>query len=266
MRPSCTFVRASLVAGLVFATLAGASPARAATATLIDSFTDPLPAHGSLPATGARILFLGSRCDAPACPPGPTVTIPYYDVREQSGVTGIVGTVRRTSLATYFEPNPGASGVLILDPADGGRLALHAPSGPPLSAVLKYGDGDHLLNLDLLADGSDCLEIEILESPATVNNPLGVLVNLGQGNEGALGGLWANHGRWLTGPGLVVIPYAQLNGRFADFAHDVDYLRFEFIVPPSAASDLVVGEIRTASTSTPVAPASWGRIKDAYRR
>ena len=69
--------RAGLGTLVLFAVAAAtASPA---TATIIDSFTAPLPANPTLPATGAKVLFVGSLCDGAACPPGTIVTNPYFD-------------------------------------------------------------------------------------------------------------------------------------------------------------------------------------------
>lgn len=240
-------------------------------AVVIDSFTDPFPSNAFLPASGAQVLFLGSLCDGAACPPGTIVTNPqeYYDRAKQLGLPGILGPIRQTGFSTWFEPNPGAAGVVEVVPADGGRLSLETPGGPILSMLLKYGgreiagDVEYPLNLDLEAEGSDRLEIEILAAPVSPYNPTRLFVQLGK-NEGRLDALWANFVVQIDAPGLLVIPYAELEGRFEDFDDDVDYMRFEFIVSPSG--ELVVGEIRTASTPTSAEASSWGRIKSAYRR
>jgi hypothetical protein len=260
--------RAGLGTLVLLTAVATASPAAA---LVIDSFTDPFPAHSSLPATGARVLFVGPLCDGAACPPGTIVTNPdeFSDRTKQFDLPGILGPIRQTSFGTWFEPNPGGSGVLAIDPASGGRLSLASPGGPILGLQLKYGghendgDGEHPLNLDLEAEGSDRLEIEILAVPATPYNPLRLFVQLGK-NEGRLDALWANHEAQIDAPGLLVIPFAELEGRFEEFKDDVDYIRFEFVMSPSG--ELVVGEFRFASATTATEPSSWGRIKSAYRR
>jgi len=243
--------------------VATASPA---TASIIDSFTDPLPMHPSLPVTGARVLFLGSRCDGAECPPGTIVTNEFADIADpQSGLPGVLAPIRRLFLATYFEPNPGGSGVLTIDPTSGGRLSLTTPGGPALAVGLKYGDDEHPMNLDLRADGSDRLEIEILAASNTAPfYGLQVSLLLGQGMEGTPGAPWASHAAQVYGPGLLVIPYAALSGRFAEFDHDVDFLKLD--VHGIRPGELVLGEIRTAAGPTAAEASSWGRIKNAYRR
>jgi hypothetical protein len=264
MNASLAANRTALRTLVLFAiAVATAAPA---TASIIDSFTDPLPMNPSLPATGARILFVGSRCDGAECPPGTIVTNEYSDIAEpQSGLPGVLAPIRHLFLATYFEPNPGGSGVLTIDPLSGGRLSVTTPGGPGLAVGLKYGDDEHHMNLDLRAGGSDRLEIEI---PATTNTApfYGLQVNLilGQGMEGTTGAPWASYATQVFGPGLLVIPYAALTGRFEEFDHDVDFLKLDFhgIQP----GELVLGEIRTAAGPTVAEASSWGRIKSAYRR
>jgi hypothetical protein len=70
----------------------------------------------------------------------------------------------------------------------------------------------------------------------------------------------------VSGPGVLVIPYSELTGLEA-FDDDVDDFEFHFNFNPALhPGELGVGEIRTASTPTAAATASWGRIKNAYRR
>jgi hypothetical protein len=237
-----------------------------ATATIIDSFTDPLPAHPSLPASGASVLFLGSRCDGVACPPGTIVTNPgAFDGTEQSGLPGIVAPFRKAVFATYFEPNPGSSGTLFIDPTGGGSLAVETPGGPPLAVILDYGDRDRPVNLDLRADGSDHFEIDILDLSVPQFGSVSAHVAVG-GNGGFGSGEFAVRSYSLSGPGTLVVPYADLAG-LDEFDDHVRFFTISFIVYQGGATTrLAVGEIRTASTPTAAAGTSWGRIKSAYRR
>lgn len=241
-----------------------ASPATA-TATILDSFTDPLPAHPSLPVSGARVLFLGSRCDGAACPPGTIVTNPgAADRTAQWGLPGILAPFRKVDFGTYFEPNPGSAGVLSIDPDDGGRLALESPGGPMLTVHLNYGDFENPMNLDLRADRSDRLELDIpaLSIPST--GALQVVVRLFRGTGVATE--YAGRAYMVESPGTLVIPYSDLAG-LEDFEHDVESLEFHFnFNHASSPGELVVGEIRTASAPTAAESSSWGRIKNAYRR
>jgi len=184
-----------------------------ASIAVIDSFTDALPPNPLLTASGRPILFLGQTCDGVACPPGTVVTGPEFSDRvEQTGLPGIVGPIRSTVFATYFEPNPGASGVLTVDPAGGGSLALNGTSNPVLMATLKYGDtfSNHL-NLDLRADGSDRFEIEILSAPSSPWGVGQVIVQLHPENCCQIGSPSAGAAVVYYGPGLLVIPTASMS-------------------------------------------------------
>ena len=252
--------RAGLGTLVLFAVAVATAPP--ATAMIIDSFTDPLPVNPLLPASGARVLFLGSLCDGAACPPGTVVTGPEFaDHVEQGGLPGILGPFRKVTFGTYFEPNPGASGVLTIDPAGGGRLAWSGTVNPGLAVGLKYGDESQHLNYDLRADGSDRFEIEILSAPVSQWGVGQLILQLHPENAGHIGAPSAGAAVVIYGPGLLVIPYADLGDRLDEFEHDVAFMTFDF-----AGSELVVGEIRTASTPTAVEASSWGRIKSAYRR
>lgn len=255
-------VRSSLFALLLLAI--GSGPAAAAPATIIDSFTDALPAHPQLPGSGKNVLFLGSLCDGAACPPSTVVTNSqgYFDNAQQSGLPGIVGPLRWTGVGTYFEPNPAANGVLTIDPAAGGRLSLVTPSGPLLQVTLRYGSLEQPLHLDLTADGSDRLEIDVLSAYTTQFDLLSASVILTQG-FGA-GYPWANFGASMAGPETLVIPYEDMGGRLEDFADDVHQIEVNFVVRPHEGSEFALGEIRTASTTTATTPSTWGKIKDAY--
>ena len=65
--------------------------------------------------------------------------------------------------------------------------------------------------------------------------------------------------------GVVVVASIGLPG-LAAFAHDIDILEVRFVgIRSSDGPDLVVGEIRTAAGPVPATPATWGRVKSAYR-
>ena len=259
MTAFATTNRAGLGTLVLLAAVATASPA---TATIIDAFTDPLPAHPSLPVSGANVLFLGSLCDGAACPPATVVTNPStYDVTQQSGLPGIVSPFRKATFGTYFEPNPGSAGTLSIDPAGGGSLALASPGGPMLTVQLVYGDWENPMHLDLDADGSDRLEIDIPALTLGQFGQLQVLVRLQQGT--GIATKHAGKDYMVTGPGTLVVPYADLDG-LEEFIDDVESIQIHFNI--STPNELVVWEIRTDSTPTPAAPTSWGQIKSAYRR
>jgi hypothetical protein len=245
---------------LLAVAVATASPA---TATILDSFTDPFPMNPQLPVSGARVLFLGSRCDGAACPPGTIVTNPEpADRTEQSGLPGVLAPFRKVDFGTYFEPNPGSAGTLSIDPDGGGRLALESPGGPGLTVQLRYGDYEHPMNLDLRADGSDRLEIDIPALSVPSIGGLQVVVILLRDT----GGEHAGRAYMVSGPGTLVVPYSDLTG-LEDFDHDVDYFEFHFNFNHALSpGELVVGEIRTASEPSAAEASSWGRIKNAYRR
>jgi hypothetical protein len=233
-------------------------------AIVIDSFTDALPPNPLLVASSRPILFLGQTCDGDACPPGTVVTGPEFSDRvEQAGLPGIVGPVRSVVFATYFEPNPGASGDLVVDPAGGGSLVMRGTTNPSLAAALTYGNETQFMNFDLRADGSDRFEIDIL---AASSSPWGVgqvIVQLQPENCCRIGSPSAGQAAVIYGPGLLVIPFADLGDRLDEFEHDVAFMSFQFV---GGGGELVVGEIRTASTPTPARASSWGRIKGTYRR
>jgi hypothetical protein len=252
----------TLVSLAVAVAVATASPAAA---TIIDSFTDPLPMNPQLPVSGARILFLGSRCDGAACPPGTIVTNPEpLDRTGQSGLPGIPARFRKVDFGTYFEPNPGSAGTLSIDPDDGGRLALESPGGPMLTVHLNYGDWENPMNLDLRADGSDRLEIDIPTLSLQPFGALQVVVRLLRGTGAST--QHAGRAYMVPGAGTLVIPYSDLAG-LEDFDDDVESFEFHFNFNHALApGELVVGEIRTASAPTGTASSSWGRIKSAYRR
>lgn len=232
-------------------------------ATVIDSFTDALPPNPLLTASSRPILFLGQICDGVACPPGNVVAGPEFSDRvEQAGLPGIVGPVRSVVFGTYFEPNPGASGVLTVDPTGGGSLVRRGTSNPGLTAILGYGNESQPLNFDLRADGSDRFEIEILAAPSSQWGIGQVLVQLYPEKCCRIGAPSAGQAVIIYGPGLLVIPFADLGDRLDEFEHDVAFMTFEI----SGGDEVVVGEIRTATAPTPASASSWGRIKSAYRR
>ncbi len=258
-RSAARSIRPLLVIGaLAFGALA-AGPAPGG-AVVIDSFTDPLPENPLLPASAARVLFLGPRCDGAACPPATVVQGPEFYTRvDQFGLGGILGPVRATAFATYFEPNPGASGFLTIE---GGALAGSGTDNPTLAVGLEYGDLSSPLHFDLRSDGSDRFEIEILAAPTSPFGVGQVLVSLRPENYGQLGAPSAGGTAVVYGPGLVVLPFASLGSRLAEFEHDVAVLAFQV----SGIAGITIGEIRTATTPTPAAASSWGRVKAAYRR
>ena len=133
-----------------------------------------------------------------------------------------------------------------------------------LAVDLDYGDWEHPMNLDLTADGSDRLEIDIPTLTLPNLGSLQVVVILLRG--AGISTQSAGHAYMVTGPGTLVVPYTDLAGLGA-FEHDVDYMEVHFnFNHASNPGELGVGEIRTASTPTAAERSSWGRIKSAYRR
>jgi len=256
-------LRASRFAWILLATGLGATPAAATTATIIDSFTDPLPANPRLPVSGRRVLFLASLCDGAACPPGTVAPTPQClgDTAGQTSRPGTIGSVRETGLATTFEPLPDANGVLTIE---GGSLSLLAPSGPALAFWLRYGDWDQPLDLDLGVDGSDRLEIEFLSASTTPSQPFRVTVTLFPSLEDNYPS--ASYAGTMAGPGVFAIPYGLMDGDLEEFHDDVDLIEVSVATWFPGSLELAIGELRTAATPIPTRTESWGRIKDAYRR
>src|SRR5688572_23079932 len=113
MRGSCSLVQRlhplpgsphedpRMLRALIPVILALAGISTAATATVIDSFTDPLPSNPLLPVSGQAILFLGPVCDGASCPPASSVSnVNGYDYVEQSGLPGIPAGSRRTGVSS----------------------------------------------------------------------------------------------------------------------------------------------------------------------
>ena len=139
---------------LVLLALAVATAAPA-TATVIDSFTDPLPGNPLLTESARPVLFLGRACDGDACPPASVVEhTAYGNSAQQFGLAGVLGGQRWTSVASLLESWGGDPYVydeclLRVDPAAGGSL-VHGPYAYHADMIVAWGDqSTGGLNLDL---------------------------------------------------------------------------------------------------------------------
>jgi hypothetical protein len=235
-------------------------------ATVIDSFTAPFPANPRLPVSGQAILFLGSTCDGAACPPGAMVTNPdFYDCVDQPALAGVMGGYRSQCLATHFAADPPHDqAVARIDPSAGGRVVVGSRGTTRIELDLLYGDNAHPLNLTLGADGSDRIEIEILGAPAGIEDVTGH-VELGSHDANGFIDNFSIAEFTASGAGVVSVPYSAFDN-LPQFVTDVDYIQLNVEIGGDPAIDFVLGELRTAGTPTPAAAATWGRIKNAYRR
>jgi len=232
-------------------------------ALVLDSFTDALPPHPLLPVTGAPVLFLGTRCDGAACPPATMVTgAASRDTVKQAGLKGVFSEVRHVTLRTFFLGSGGV-GLLAIEPADGGRLELEAAEPPALALALDYGSRQTPLNLDLRADGSDRLELDILAAPQT--RPLIVGIRFFW-NEGLTDMRIAARSYQVSVAGTLVAPFTDFAG-LEDFAHDVESMDITFFgFGTNPGPEFALGEIRTVAAPVPAKAATWGRVKNTYRR
>jgi hypothetical protein len=114
--------------------------------------------------------------------------------------------------------------------------------------------------MDLLALGVDRFEVDVTECPAGHDSALVILIVTSDGPPAAsLAVIAATVGA----PGVVSLPLAE-------FFATVDWRTIRSIhlivdVPGPLPGSISIGELRAVAAPTPVATASWGRVKAAYR-
>jgi len=246
----------------------GASPAGA---IVFDSFVTPLPPNPRLPVTGQRIVFVGSHCDAAACPPAEPVyfSSDHGDQARQVDVAGVHGGTRDVHVTGegWIDDFPDAPlhgayrAEVWIDPGAGGNLHVVANDAPHFSMLLNYGTNPGFPAVDFDALGLDRIELELLDlSPGAV---LTVIVQVVGGvSPVSTGGIGL---QFAEGPGVVSFPIHA----FLDPPDDWRSIRsvfFSFSVDGTGPLAFTIGEVRAVAGAVPAAPTSWGRIKDAYRR
>jgi hypothetical protein len=255
--------RSLIAAILVLAALPAASAE-----VVIDSFTDPLPPHPLLTASGRPILYLGEACDGASCPPATLVrNEPGVDDATQTGLPGVLQGMRRLGIFAYTDDHPygGGNAETSIDPSAGGRWNFERASDAPCGAFCHWGAASDPLDLDLPALGIDRFEIEFLAVPG--NGVSGLLELQSYGANGAQDD-YAYAPFSAAGPGVVSIPLSALRTVLVSggvSVDDVDAIELA-IHPHQGPAAIAIGEVRMATAAVPSGASTWGRVKATYLR
>jgi hypothetical protein len=229
----------------------------AASAVVIDSFSNSLPPNPDLPLSGHPILFMGTRCDGGACPPNPLVTHTGTDVADQTGLSGVLGGNRKTTLTEVS----GSCNVNIV--GSFGAATFNHDAGATKGIMdLDYGETVDL-NADLTPVAATGIEIEIAGDQDDSNpvRPIYCTVTATSG-RGTPGEATDSHQLILISDGVHLFTFASFSG--VDFT-DVDRLQVRFETSQQfGAVDFVIYPIRTNETPVPVQLTSWGALKTRH--
>jgi hypothetical protein len=225
-----------------------------AQAVVIDAFSEDLPPNPDLPVAGYTMLFIGSRCDGGSCPPGTIVTHTGTDVAVQSGLAGVLGGNRKTTLTEVS----GSCNVNIIGSFN--ALTFNHDAGATKGILdLDYGETQDL-NADLDAFAATGIEFEI-SGDGDDSNPVRPIICTitvtsarGTGSETT-----ASAQQTLIADGNYLFPFTSFSG--VDF-NDVDRIQIRFDTSQQfGAIDFAVFTISTDEQPTPVETTSWGAIK-----
>jgi hypothetical protein len=225
-----------------------------APAVILDTFLQPLPPHPDLPVSQRTILWMGSRCDGNACPPQLIVNHSGVDEADQSGLAGVLGGNRKTTLTEVS----GNCNVNIIGSI--GALTFNHDAGATKGILdLDYGETVNL-DADLTVGASTGIEIQIAgdgDDSVPVRPILcTITVTTGRGTPAET---TVAAGQTLIADGIYLFPFATFAG--ADFA-DVDRVRVRFDTSQQfGAIDFAVYPIRTDETPVPVRAMTWGGLK-----
>jgi len=237
-----------------------------ARAVVIDSYDVPLPPHPLL-ASGRSILFLGPACDGTLCPPDPTVV--NEEGRDEIDQVGVPGTPSGHRFTHFNSLGKDVSLDRAQIEVSGGSLHLADPGSNGLEVITLWGWRDYPLALDLVAEGSDRFELDVVSeagsfTPFTIEFFFKSIY--GDGGAGSSENT-ASQRLQVSAPGTIVFPYANfanVSGSFPASLQKVDQAGF-WILDFPAGDAVRIEEVRTASTPTPARATSWGRVKAGYR-
>jgi len=245
---SCSILTAIVVIGLVFV-------CPQAFAVTIDDFSDQYPSNPDLPVSGRQIIFVGSTCDGSACPPGTLVSHLVSDQAIQTGLAGVLGSVREATI--WYVAGTANSNIY----GPGNMLTFNHNAGASAILELRYGGGTGL-NADLTVDGGTALIVEVVggdmyAGPRPVPCTVTVTSGAGTGSE-----ITASQSLDLIDDMIYTYPFSGFTG--VDFS-DVDYITYYFDASAVSAVDFAVGPLSTDVDEVGVEDSTWGAIKGMYR-
>lgn len=221
------------------------SPARAE--RFIDTFAAPLPQQ-TLPGTSspAPILWVGTVSAASR----------WQDAKEQSGLPGVLGGERDTTLMASTLSNL----VTLSSTQASGKSALSYATGSDSSGhlLLEYG-ADVDLHANLIADGSVAFELEIVGDMdnSLPHRPVALTVSVASGSSPPVAAQVT-----LTADGVYQVPFTSFPG--VNFA-DVNYVSFDFDASSVSAVDYtLIGGLRTTRCLQPSGSAVADIVLDAF--
>ena len=243
--------------------------ASVASAVVLDTFTDPLPANPCLPVTALPIVFYGAFiCDGSSCPPYAYSSCAWRTAT-QSGLTGVLSGKRR-ELNIYGAAWGGLMKAEVRTELGVVEVMNDGPYNHALYFLYgtRYAEPDETLALDLSGLAGFRVPVSGTVSPS---EPMELLVQLWGGpgdprpNADALVPI--------TASGDVLVPLSAFTTRYGFSFSDVRGIEIgvgdchdsECPEEPWPARSYTIGPITVDALPTPVAGGSWGTLKTRYR-
>jgi len=226
-----------------------------ASAVSIDDFSDQYPSNPDLPVSARQIIFVGSTCDGSSCPPGTLVSHLVSDQAYQTGLAGVLGSVREATI--WYVAGTANSNIY----GPGNMLTFNHNAGASAILELRYGGGTGL-NADLTADGGTALIVDLVSGdmyagPRPVPCTITVTSGAGTGSEAT-----ASQSLDLVDEMIYTYPFSGFTD--VDFS-DVDYITYHFDASAVSAVDFAIGPLSTNVDEVGVEESTWGAIKGLYR-